>query len=340
MKRIALISTFCDTQIKLDTLKQNIIKVKEIGLDIMVISPLHIPKDITDLCDYYFQTKDNPLLEWPIRAYTHWYKYKHSPEKILYIHRGNKDYGWAALYQFKKLSQLALSFDYDMFYHMIYDLVIDEVVEKEMSENNSIIHPRRNPKNPNDIWETNLTFMPLDRELMVKIEREITKEEYLRTNGVAEGEVMKWKNKFNIPTSEHYIQDSIFYWDDYDFFDYQIFSEFKIFLSKNEKTKIWLGGKDNPIADFSPTNIRIVFHGFIDTIGEIKIRINGVEYIETPKPFEYIEFPISSQEITELIFEYKGKIVDYTKDYSHIMRNLVYYDYDWNGFIKLKDKKI
>ena len=328
MKRIALISTFCDTQIKLDTLKQNIIKVKEIGLDIMVISPLHIPKDITDLCDYYFQTKDNPLLEWPVRCYTHWYKHIHSSEKILYIHRGLKDYSWAALYQFKKLSQLALSFDYDMFYHMIYDLVIDEVVEKEMGENNSIIHPRRNPKNLNDIWETNLTFMPLDRELMVKIEKEIKLKEYLRTNGVAEGEVMKWKEKFNIPISEHYVKDSIFYWDDYDFFNYQIFSEFKIFLSKNIETEIWLGGKDNPIADFSPINIRIVFHGFIDTIGEIKIRINGVEYIETPKPFEYIEFPISSQEITELIFEYKGKIVDYTKDYSRIMRNLVYYDYD------------
>ena len=196
MKRIALISTFCDTQIKLDTLKQNIIKVKEIGLDIMVISPLHIPKDITDLCDYYFQTKDNPLLEWPVRCYTHWYKHIHSSEKILYIHRGLKDYSWAALYQFKKLSQLALSFDYDMFYHMIYDLVIDEVIEKEMGENNSIIHPRRNPKNPNDIWETNLTFMPLDRELMVKIEKEIKLKEYLRTNGVAEGEVMKWKEEY------------------------------------------------------------------------------------------------------------------------------------------------
>ena len=60
MKRIALISTFCDTQVKLDTLKENIIKVKEIGLDVMVISPLHIPKDITNLCDYYFENKRQP----------------------------------------------------------------------------------------------------------------------------------------------------------------------------------------------------------------------------------------------------------------------------------------
>ena len=106
MKKIALISTFCNTEVKLNTLKQNILKVKDLGIDVMVISPISLPKPITDLCDYYFQTKDNPLLEWPIRAYTHWYRKEHSPEKILYMHRGLADYGWAALYQVKKLSQI------------------------------------------------------------------------------------------------------------------------------------------------------------------------------------------------------------------------------------------
>ncbi len=61
-------------------------------------------------------------------------------------------------------------------------------------------------------------------------------------------------------------------------------------------------------------------------MGEIKITINGVEYIENPKNFEFIEFPISSQQITELIFEYNGKLIDYTQTYSKIMRNLIYYN--------------
>lgn len=46
--------------------------------------------------------------------------------------------------------------------------------------------------------------------MMKKIVDEIQLEEYLRTNGVAEGEVLKWKNKFGIPTSNHPVKDQIF----------------------------------------------------------------------------------------------------------------------------------
>ena len=325
MKKIALISTFCNTEVKLNTLKQNILKVKDLGIDVMIISPIYLPESITNLCDYYFQTKDNPLLEWPVRAYTHWYRKEHSPEKILYMHRGLADYGWAALYQVKKLSQFALTFDYDMFYHMIYDLEIDDVIKQEFLDNQNIVHPRRNPKNPEEIWETNLHFIALNRELMEKVEKDITLDEYLRTNGVAEGEVKKWVAKYNIPTSEHFVKDTIFYWDDFDFYDYKLYPEFKMFISKNTQTENWVN--NGTIREQLGENLRIVFHGFEDTIGEVKIKINGIWYNETPKPFEYIEFPINSQEIDELIFEYNGKSVDYTKDYSYIMRNLVYYDY-------------
>ena len=327
MKKIALVSTFCNTQEKQDILLENILKIKELGIDVMALGPnfIQLPPHITEACDYFFYTKDNPLLEWPIRAYSHWYRKEHSPEKILYMHRGLADYGWAALYQTKKLSQLALTFDYDMFYHMIYDLEIDSVIEQEFLENNNIVHPRRNPNNPEEIWETNLHFIALKRELMEQIEKDITLDEYLRTNGVAETEVKKWVVKYNIPTSEHFIKDTIFYWDDFDFYDYKLFPEFKMFISKNTQAEIWVNKET--ICEQLGENLRIVFHGFEDTIGEVKIKINGIWYNETPNPLEYIEFPINSQEIDELIFEYNGKSVDYTKDYSYIMRNLVYYDY-------------
>jgi hypothetical protein len=325
MKKIALISTFCDTEIKLDTLKQNITKIKKIGVDVMVISPLHLPKDITDLCDYYFETKDNPLLKWPIRAYTHWYKHNHPEGRILEMHRGLADYGWAALYQFKILSKIALALDYDMFYHMIYDLDIDDVVKRDILNNENKVYPRRNPKNYNDVWETNLTFVCLNRDLMENIEKDITLNEYLRTNGVAEGEVRKWVDKYNIPISKHFVKDTIFYWDDFDFFDYQIFPEFKIFIGKTESMNNWVGNP--PIETPMTDNLRLVFHGIeSNPMGEIKITINGVEYIESPQNFEFIEFPISSQHIDKLTFEYNNKLVDYSKEYSDIMRNLIYYN--------------
>jgi hypothetical protein len=64
---------------------------------------------------------------------------------------------------------------------------------------------------------------------MEKIEKEITLKEYLRTNGVAEGEVEKWvdTNLILLPLNT-LLKILIFYWDDFDFYDYRLYPEFKI----------------------------------------------------------------------------------------------------------------
>ena len=258
--------------------------------------------------------------------YTHWYQMPISEGRITTLQRGLADYGWAGLHQVKKLSQIALTFDYDMFYHMIYDLEIDDVVENEFKSNNiNIVHPRRDPHHPETLWETTLHFMVFDRDMMSKIEKEITLEEYLGTNGMAEGEVLKWKNKFNIPTSNHPVKDKIFYWGDYDFFNYSPFNDFKMFLSKNEPTTIWLG--EDPVYDIILSeNLRIVFHGF-EHMKNINIRINGVDYLESPKAWEIIEFPISSQYVKEIIFTYNDVTVNFSEKYNDIMFNQIYYNH-------------
>ena len=98
-----------------------------------------------------------------------------------------------------------------------------------------------------------------------------------------------------------------------------------MFISKNEPITIWLG--ENPIYDETlPENLRIVFHGF-ETINPIKIVINGVEFIKTPKLWEIIEFPISSQDISEIIFTYNNNTVNFTKKYDDIMMNQIYYNH-------------
>ena len=289
---------------------------------------IHFYKNITKTKTYFFfYTKENPLLKWPVRAYTHWYEMRLLDGRITTLQRGLADYGWAGLYQVKKLSQLALTFDYDTFYHLIYDLEIDEVVEQELISNNvNIIHPRRDPHHPETIWESTLHFMVFDRTLMEKIEKEITLDEYLKTNGMAEGEVLKWVNKYNIPISTHPVKDKIFYWGDYDFFNYSPFSEFKLFLSKNEKTHCWLGESPNEYSSDLTDNLRMVFYSF-EHMDTIKIFINGDEYIENPKPWEYIEFPVSSQNVNELIFTYNNKTINFTEQYSKIMMNQVYYNH-------------
>lgn len=326
MKKIALISTYCDNEEKVQILKETVFKIKEMGIDVMGISPIQLPIEVTSLCDFFFYTKENPLLGWPERMYTHWYQMPLNPNKITTIHRGFHDYGWAGLYQVKKLSQIALTFDYDIFYHMIYDLDIDETIISEIQSNEvNMVHPRVNPNHPDDIWETTLHFMVFDREMMKIIENEIQLEEYIRTNGVAEGEVLKWIQKYDIKISDVPIRDRVFYWENFDFFNLSPFDEFKLFVSKNPVINIWLGEK-NPYKSVLGENLRIVFHGF-EKMDVIRIIINGISYSFLPKPWEIIEIPVSSQKINSFIMEYKNQFVDFSNTYSKIMLNQVYYNH-------------
>lgn len=327
-KKIVLISTFCDTEKKRTILLDNLRVLKKMGLDTMVISPNFLPIDdeVIKLSDFTFYTRENPLLKYPVKQYTHWYELQLPDKRVITLHRGFADYGWAALYQTKKLSQLALTFDYDLFYHIIYDLEIDETVKNELlNDDANIVHPRRNPNNLEEIWETTLHFMVFDREMMGKIEKEIELNEYISTNGVAEGEVLKWTKKFDLKISEHCVKDKIFYWENFDFFNMSPFDEFKMFISKNPEMEIWLG-YENPYAVSLTSNLRIVFYNISDNF-EIKIKINKINFKLKPKNWEFIEIPINSIEVNSLIFEYEGKIHDFSQKYSEIMMNQIYYNY-------------
>jgi hypothetical protein len=121
MKKIVLISSYCDTQEKINILSENIKVLKSLGLDTLVISPITLPNEIIEISDFVFFTKENPLLNWPLRGFTFWQTH-YSSEGWMTMHRNVADYGWAGLYQIKKMSQIALSYDYDYFYHIIFYL--------------------------------------------------------------------------------------------------------------------------------------------------------------------------------------------------------------------------
>lgn len=329
-KKVALMSTFCDTDQKKKIFLENVRKVRSFGIDVIGIGPnsIPMPEELIRECDYFFYTKDNPLLQWPERMYTHWYELPVEGEKILTLQRGLHDYGWAALYQTKKLSQIALGFDYDIFYHMIYDVDIDEAVSDGLQGNDvNIVYSRRDPHNHEVLWDTTLHFIIFDRETLKKIEKEITLENYLRTNGVAEGEVLKWKNKYSLNTSKSPVKDLIFYWDGFDFFDYKVHEDFKVFLGKNPPWNVYADTNSETTKDLD-SNLRIVFHSFRNNFSEIEdivIKIDEDVYKISPKDGNIEEFPINSQEIKKLIFYYKNEIIDLTEDYKKIMINLIYY---------------
>jgi len=233
-RKVALISTFCDTQEKIDVFVKNIKLVKEHGLDVIAISPIPLPESVTQLCDYFFFTKDNPVLDWPVKAMAAWV-YVNIEGQVRKVKRTYPDYGFAGLNQIKQLSEIALSLGYDQFYHMIYDLKIDNnVIEGFHTKKVFSIYPS---KRGDIIWQVGLHYMILDRVNLKKFISEITLESYLRAG---KADAFEWlhnmekKMSYKIETTP--VEDWIYFYENLDFFNYSPTDKFKFYIEKNDET--------------------------------------------------------------------------------------------------------
>lgn len=320
MKKIALISSFCDTEEKIRVLSENLTILKSLGLDTFVISPLNLPKEIIEKSDFVFFTKENPVLVWPDRAFTFW-KTSHTKDCWIMMHHNVADYGWAGLYQIKKMTQFALSYDYDIFYHMIYDLDIDETVLEEIKTNVvNRIHPRVNPNKPDDIWEATLHFMIFDREKMIEVEKRINYHDYLIKDGVAEGEALKWAKELPLEISKIPVRDKIYFWGERDFFNYNKEEGFKYFISKNEPTTVLERPENDNLIT---TNLKIFFYDFTSE-KEIKVLINGKEFLLKLNENFLFDSGFPYADVVQFQLNYDGKMIDMMETYKKISRNLLY----------------
>lgn len=327
-KKIAMISTYCDTQEKLDILLNNIKKIKSLGIDVIGIGPNHLimPDEVIKEFSFFFYTKENPVLNYPIRQYTHWYSFFTNTGKKITFHRGVGDYGWAALYQTKKISEIALTFDYDIFFHLIYDLEItDEVLNKFESSDINVVYPRVDPHDPTLIWYSCLHFMVLNREILKNIVNEIDYDLYIKTNGIAETHVEQWIKKFNVKSGDLVVKDLIHYWTGYDFFDYKIHKDFKFFISKNPEETVW-NQENNSYDVIQSGNLRMVFYDLKTEIKEISIIVNNEEHVINPISWDVCEIPIQSSKINTINIKWDNLEMDLTELYSKISFNQIQYD--------------
>ena len=310
MKKIALISTFCDNDEKIQVLRENLIEFKKLGVDTMVLSPLQLPNDIIEVSDFVFFTKENPVLGWPIKTHTLW---RRTPTKkgTLVIHNGIKDYGWAALYQFKKLFQISSTYDYDIYYQITYDLLINDFVKEVIQSNKiNVIHPRQSPHNPAHIWNASLHFNIFDREHVKKIGDFIDYNRYINFNGkFAEYEAQIWSDTFGIEISKDYISDRIYYYDNVEPFNKSKSEKYKMFYTKPFNT--------------NNGNIDLVFYN-IKTDIKININDNIFDNIE-----EYVLYysGVDCQKVYKFIVHTEDEEIDYTEQYNNTKeRNVAYYE--------------
>lgn len=211
MNKIALINTYCDSEEKLDTLREMINEFKSLNVDIFVYSPLKLPEDIENICKFLFYTDENPILRYPVRGQNFWWRYRANNFRYVKLERMTADYGWASLYQFKKLANFALTYEYDIFYLVIYDVKIDDYIKNVIKNNEvNIIHSRKSLVDERDVFPHSLHFTPLDRETLIKVEKYFDYDKYINTpDKAAEDIAILWEKELGLAVSEKFIYDKI-----------------------------------------------------------------------------------------------------------------------------------
>ena len=300
MKRIALISSFCDSQNKIDLLFQNIQSLKALGLDVMIFTPFSLPQQINEIADYILISKENPLLDWPEKAYFQWWDVTVNDQHMT-LTTTYPDYGFAGLIQVKRMADLALSMDYDLFFPMIYDININDHVRSVLTGHNpnSFFPSMRDGQ----VWAIGLHLISLDRDHLTRFKNLITRESYL-----VEGEfdAFAWLHRAvklipGILETEP-VEDLIYYFDNKDFFDCSIINNVKCFIHKIENSEI-----------------KLVFYDF----GGVKNFVISTEDFCTEhivREWDQINIPYKNYE--SFIIKHDGIDYDFTKILLNIKHNI------------------
>lgn len=301
MKKLFLISSYCDSQEKKDVLKKNLIKIKDLGCDTMLLSPIGLESNIIDLCDYYYQTKENPVSTIEEKTYIHW-RTINRDGKMVKMERFFPEYGWAALYQNKKLSQIGLTFDYDIFYHVIYDTKFNDDLVKEI-ESNTKNKYYSNMSTNGGFNEFSLHYLPLDRDMMISFESFLNKDDYNGTDDLTHDYMLKWCKKEGIEHSNLTVEEYINYYTDIDFFSIYSGEEVNIFFEKYEKNN-----KKNKFFIYD------LKHDKVDVIVNDSYEFNDI------RDKDIIETDFYCKDIYSIKINVGGKITECIESYNKIER--------------------
>jgi hypothetical protein len=296
MKKIVLISSYCDTDEKISILKNNIDTIKSLGLDVMLNSPLSLPLDLINKCDYFFLTKDNPILEWPQKAVYVWNSSVINGKNIT-KNRCFSDYGWANIYQIKKLSEFALTYDYDQFFHIIYDLIIDDVVIEGFKSDKKCNFYHFHEHN------VSLHLIIFDRDHLIKFLEQLTLEQYLNIGGIAEQwlDSLLKMNFFDYIIEDSFVDDKVLFHGHSDLHNYSNINGLKFFIIKNTFEQ----------------NVRLFFYENED---DLEIIIN--DYVNFFQNGDFIDLG-DKNNISKIIITYNEQSQDITELINSIIHNTI-----------------
>ena len=301
-KRVVMISSYCNTEEKINILINNIKTIKELNLDVMLNSPIPLPYEVIDMCDFYIQTKENPLLYWPEKSVMSWARYTGKDREIV-VKRSVIDYGWAALYQTKKLSEYALTYDYERYYHIIYDTVIDDTVKTTFLSNKKCnFFPFHEHK-------VSLHLIALDKENLLNFSQYITLESYRKFNCIVENWLYDTliNSDLNYRIESEKVDDLILFHKDENLFDYSDINGLIFFIIKNVTLN---------------DDVSLYFYDNDEKIN-VLITVDGIETSYNISNRDIINLGFKPDNIKNVTISYKGIESDITEKIKDIIHNVI-----------------
>lgn len=211
MKKAVIILSHCNTEKKLQVLKDNISKLKlNLDLDIILTSHISLPQEVIDSVDYFIYDKNNPVLSWPQRGMFSWKEYNK-----IYLNSIQPDYGWCVFNQIKLGGLMAL--DYDISYIINYDLVIDLNVNEILNNNTQETNFFQSKNYQGEVQNPSLLLFKVNKPHLQYLINNISIDDYCSSHKTAE----QYLNTL-IQNLEYTIPD-YFVFDQIDFFGEQIF---------------------------------------------------------------------------------------------------------------------
>lgn len=291
MKKLALVNTYCNNWKKLDILYSTLEKLESLEIDSLVYSPIPLPQEIISKATYTFFTKENPILDPVERSMIHFLSAGDFTNILTF-----PDYGWASIYQYKKLMEVGSKYDYDYYFPLIYDLNIDNQVEE------ILLNPHDKlffPSKKGGIIEVGGIFMSFNKENLSKLHPIINKTDYLRVTdqNIAETYIKYWCTEIKGEISSHVTTDKI---------------------DEHNKPKFNILTEDFPFSLMvHPSKLKFVFYDMKSKSEDITINLNGLFYdfnISSSNP--KIEFN-NIKEVKKLILYYNQTPIDLIKYFNN-----------------------
>lgn len=303
MKKLFLISSFCDNEEKIKVLLENVKIIKNMGHDTLLLSPISLPNYVIDSVDFYFQTKENPVTSIEEKTYIHWniIDDKHRLERFF------PDYGWAALYQNKKLSQIALTYEYDIYYHIIYDTKINYGLIQQINSN-VVNQYYPNVSTEGGLNEFSLHFIPLDRNMLEIFERFLKENDYKGSHDLIHNYMLKWVSENNIIKNDFTVEEHINFYTNINFFSIYNGDELNVFFERFES--------DQTTNKFLCYDIKT---------DDLKIIINDSIVFENIIEKNPIDTKLLTSDIKKIVISINGFNYDCTENYHKIGRNKIFY---------------